>query len=132
MNRFPNIISSFYIKFIKLIRKRNIKNTLVPLSKFSSNLDIYFQRCVIESVQQVIIIGISYPNEKMVVKNPGIVSNVVKYNKIFFEFAEKYDFITFITPLDSRDHKEEIFEDGYHPNIYGNDLVFNSISKVIA
>lgn len=131
VNRLPNFVSTSYINFIKLIRKRNIENTLVPIKKFRSNLELYFQRCLKENVQKVIIVAISYPDEKMVRKNTDIGTNVDSYNMLFYEFAMKYDFITILTSLDSRNSKEEIFEDGYHPNIYGNNLLFTSLAEIL-
>lgn len=131
VSKLPTIIATPYINLIKLIRKRKTYNTLVPINRFKFNLETYFQRCIKENVQKVIIITISFPDEKMVKKNPDIGVNVDSYNNLFFEFAMKYDFITIITPLDSRNYKEKIFEDGYHPNIYGNDLVFKSLLESI-
>jgi len=83
------------------------------------------------NVQKVIIIAIPYLSEVMTRKNPGIIKNVVKYNKVFYELAKKYNFIFISDALDSQKYKEEIFVDGYHPNVYGNDLVFRSILKYI-
>ena len=51
----------------------------------------------------------------------------IRFN--FNEGIETCSIISFINPLDSRNHSNEIFEDGYHPNVYGNELVYSDLKK---
>ncbi len=62
----------------------------------------------------------------MVKKNPHIISNSIKYNRIIKEIASNYNFITVIDPLNGK-ILQDIFDDGYHPNPKGNNLVFNDL-----
>jgi len=127
----PNKISNTYIKGIKFLKKRKVANTLVSLERFEENLRIYIERCTIAEVKTIILIGIPYPDERMIKKNPGIIFNIEKYNKCLLNFSEKYFSVKFINPLDSREYEQNIFADGYHPNPFGNNLVFQSLSDII-
>lgn len=127
----PNIAKRFFIKGIKKIKTRKASNTLVSQQQFEYNLINYIERCLLKKVEMLILISIPVPDERMVKKNPNIIKNVEEFNKILCNMAEKYFFIKSISPLDSRNYDKVIFEDGYHPNPLGNDIVFQELKEVI-
>lgn len=127
----PNNAKSFFIKFLKSIKKRRSSNTLVSLEKFQSNFKSYIERCLLNKIEIIILISIPYPDERMISKNVNIIINVEVYNKILSDLSKNYSFVKVISPLDSRNHDEIIFEDGYHPNPLGNQIVFQNIKNII-
>ncbi|MEO6176091.1 MAG: SGNH/GDSL hydrolase family protein [Flavobacterium circumlabens] len=127
----PSNFKNSYIKLLKKIKKRKATNTEVKLDKFQANLKLFLERCILNEVEIVVLIAIPFPDERMVKKNPNIILNVELYNKILTGFSETYHFVKVIYPLDSRNFSENIFEDGYHPNPLGNEIVFQNIKDVI-
>lgn len=123
----PSSIRTNYISLIKNIRKRNVNRVEISPEKFYYNLNNYFQRCLENAVEKLIVILIPYPDERMVKKNIEIISQVIKYNNIYLELSHKYNFVEICSPLDSKKYDIEIFEDGYHPNHSGHDLVYLAI-----
>ena len=120
-----------YIWLIKKIRKRKQKNTQVSISNFQKNLINYIERSLLIGVEKIIFIAIPFPDNRMIKKNPLIEENVSIYNKIIEDLSKKYKFIEVIAPLDSRKYNDVIFEDGYHPNPLGNNIVFNALREHI-
>nr|WP_314993518.1 SGNH/GDSL hydrolase family protein [uncultured Capnocytophaga sp.] len=120
-----------YVRLIKKVRKRNKKNTQVSISNFQKNLLNYIERSLLIGVEKIIFIAIPFPDNRMIKKNPLIEENVSIYNKIIEDLSKKYKFIEVITPLDSRKYNDVIFEDGYHPNPLGNNIVFNALREHI-
>lgn len=131
MNRLPERIASLYISIIKKVRKRNRNNTFVSLYSFEQNLNQYIKRALRLSVERVIIIGISYPDTRMSSKNMQITNNIIQYNSILQNLSVTFDFVKVIFPLDARNFSERIYEDGYHPNAYGNGIVFSSLTGIL-
>ena len=91
----------------------------------------YIERSLLIGVEKIIFIAIPFPDNRMIKKNPLIEENVSIYNKIIEDLSKKYKFIEVITPLDSRKYNDVIFEDGYHPNPLGNNIVFNALREHI-
>ncbi len=120
-----------YINIIKKIRKRKVTNTVVSQNQFVENLKKYIERCSFIELSLLILISIPYPSEAMVRKNKEVGINVEKYNELISDFSKKHSFVKVITPLDCRKYKEEIYEDGYHPNTLGNQLVYQEIIEAI-
>lgn len=125
--RLPQKAASLYITAVKTMRSRSVKRVLVPLERYRSNFERYFERCTKNEVQKVILVQIPHPDKKMVDKNTDIITNVNAYNEILAAFGNKYDFVEVVNPLDSRAHQVEIFEDGYHPNSLGHTLIVNEL-----
>lgn len=127
----PNNFKNSYIKLLKKFKTRKATNTVVKLDKFQANLKGFLERCILNKIEIVILIAIPYPDERMVQKNPNIILNVVLYNEILAGLSETYEFVKVVNPLDSRNFSENIFEDGYHPNPLGNEIVFQNIKNII-
>jgi len=125
----PNSLVKIYISIIKKVGKRSINNTLVPFKKFKSNLCNYIDR--IKKFEKfntsIIIISISIPDQTMVLKNKYIMTNVKRYNEVYKEVEKQNSFVTVLPPLQANDYKYPIYEDGYHPNPYGNILISNML-----
>lgn len=122
----PKVFKSTYIKLIKLIKKRNVNNTLVPYEKFKKNVLNYVNRAK-NLGTNIIFISISIPDSKMVIKNKDIVFNVNRYNEYYYKMANDYSFVNTTSALNANDCDEEVYEDGYHPNILGNDIIYNKL-----
>ncbi|MEI6346619.1 MAG: SGNH/GDSL hydrolase family protein [Bacteroidota bacterium] len=131
VRRMPNVIVNKYINYLKKNTTRNPKNVIISESIFQSNLINYFDRCKKWNVDKLIYISIAIPSQEMVDKNSTIIENVVKFNNIIKTLAKNYNFIDVIEPLKG-DILEDIYEDGYHPNPKGNDLVFQALVSHIS
>lgn len=129
IRRCPKLIIEKYINNLKK-KGRDSSNVKVSEIQFRANLEKYLKRCVDSEVQKVIYIAIPVPGSEMKKKNQAIEENVIKYNTILDELANLYKFLHVIKPLNPS-NGENIYEDGYHPNPNGNELVFNEISKLI-
>ncbi len=126
----PKILRKPYIEIVKLIRTRNINNTLVPFDIFKSNLDIYIKRAQ-ELGVKIVFISISVPEKKMLEKNKEIISNVTRYNKYYSELENIYSFIKVTSPLIASDYDKNIYEDGYHPNVFGQNIIYNKLKDLL-
>lgn len=126
-----NNLKNFYIKTVKKFKKRKVTNTIVTVDKYQANLKLFLERCVLNEIKTAILISIPFPDERMLEKNPEIILNIKIYNQILSDFTKTYSFVKVINPLDSRNFNESIFEDGYHPNQLGNEIVFQDIKKRI-
>lgn len=131
VSKLPEALRKLYISFIKKVRGRSQKRVDVPIERFESNIRNFIQRCESIGVEKVIIIGIPYPEEKMVNSNPLITQMVDLYNQCFERMAKSVQFTTLIHPLDSRQYKQDIFEDGYHPNKFGHQIIADQLLKEI-
>lgn len=129
ISKLPNQISEHYISLIKKLRKRNIRNTLVPIAKFKYNLIEYLNRCDISNVQKVLYVLIPIPDQKMVKKNPNVSDNVNSYNEIIRNLENEFDLLKTINSLDPEKYRYSIYEDGYHPNREGHNIIASSISN---
>ncbi|MFY0698228.1 hypothetical protein A8B79_10370 [Balneola sp. EhC07] len=131
VSRVPNLIKTNYLSLIKVLRKRNLGNTLVSFDKFKININNYIERAYNIGVSKIIIIGIAYPDEKMVDKNPQILQNVDKYNDFYKKISSENKMVEIILPLDAKKYDYRIYEDGYHPNKAGHELVKNRLAELL-
>jgi len=127
----PNFAKKRFIELFKKIRGRRSSNTLVSKEQFQYNLTNFFERCLVSDVKILIVLCIPVPDRKMISKNPGIIKNVEEYNNILHQIVVKYPFIKALSPLDSQKYTEDIFEDGYHPNPLGNQIVFQELEEIL-
>lgn len=130
VRRLPKYFINKYINHLKNNKERNPKNVIVSESMFASNLKRYFERCKKIKIENLIYIGIPYPGVEMIEKNPNIISNSLKYNEILTNIASNYSFVSILDTLKDRTERE-IYDDGYHPNPKGNDLIFEDIISII-
>ncbi|OAV44302.1 SGNH/GDSL hydrolase family protein [Lewinella sp. 4G2] len=128
----PGSLRKPYIKLMKRIRSKSPKKAYVSIGKFEHNWTTYLSRCEAINVEKVIIIGIPHPDENMVKLNPGIVKSVKAYNEVYEGLSRKFNFVSLIYPLDSTRYDFTIFDDGYHPNPSGNELVSNELELILA
>lgn len=128
----PGFVRSSVIRIAKTIRSRHVKRADVPPGIFESNLRTYFKRCQACNVEKIVVVLICVPSEDFKVKNPGIVDAVVQYNDLYRNIARDFPFVELVSPLDSELYDYSIFEDGYHPNKIGQQLVFESVSSALA
>jgi len=127
----PKILSIWYVDLVKVIRKRDINRTDVPIEKFQKNFENYLDRANSIKTKKVIIIEIAYPDDRMVKKNQGIIYNIEQYNAFINTLQKKYPFVKVVSPLDARNHNESIYEDGYHPNALGHTLIADAIKIIL-
>jgi len=126
----PTIISENYINLKKRFLGRNQRNVDVPIEKFQSNLENFIMRCRSINVSKLIFVSICYPNSNFIKKNPDAIINITKYNEVYSQLSGINDFIKVVYPLDSR-VTNNIYEDGYHPNKNGNNLVFEKLKNIL-
>ena len=129
VSRLPEKVAKIYINLLKKIRGRNRTNTFVSIKKFEENLINYFNRCKRQELSLAIVIKIGTPSEEMVSKNPNIIKNVEIYNAIYDKMQDLFPFVKCIDPLNSKQEKNEIFVDGYHPNKLGNNIVYKMLKN---
>ena len=125
----PSKIKNLVYRLIKQLKKRSVKNADVSPIHFFHFWEVYLQRCQKNNVKKVIIIKICTPDDTINKKSPDMLQAIEMYNKIIDEIVGKFDFVTSIDPLGSGEKK--IYDDGYHPNKYGNELVFQELKKEI-
>lgn len=104
---------------------------MVPFNKFKNNIKTYIDRAKQINVLKIIFIGISYPDEDMILKNPDIIQNVLMHNKYIQKITKINTQVISIFPLVARNQLLPIFEDGYHPNQLGHTLVFRSLVEAM-
>lgn len=131
MERLPKKLKSFAYSILKKVKKRTAKNADINTNQFFQYLAVYLKRCQKNKVNKVIIIKICTPDERMIVKSPEIVESIKEYNAIIDQMEQAFDFVSAVGPLNA-DHSSTIYDDGYHPNPYGNQLVFEELKKVIS
>ena len=126
----PDSFTNSYIWLIKKYRKRKIENTLVSFENFKKNWINYLIR-TIKTNTKVIIISISLPDPTFLTKNPDVLLNIYRYNDFLFSLTEEYKNVSITQALNSENYKEPIYEDGYHPNRLGHDIIFNHLSSIL-
>lgn len=77
-----------FVKLIKIYRKRNVKNTLVPFDNFKNNWLNYLNRAI-KGNAQIIIVSIALPNATFLSKNPEINININNYNNFLFQLVDQ-------------------------------------------
>jgi len=130
LERMPARPKNFIYGIIKKVKKRSSKNADILPDQFFHYLEVYLKRCQKNNVKKVIIIKICTPDERMTVKSPEIIKSIQEYNRIIDQMESTFDFVTTIDPLNA-EHSSDIYDDGYHPNPQGNQLVFEEIKKAI-
>lgn len=130
IGQLPQNILERYLYIVKKLRERNLNNTFVSPEKFTTNLREYLHRCAVLEVKKVIYIGICYPDNTMIEKNPTIGESVNYFNKIILQLADEYNFLKPIFPLDSR-NKQGIYSDGYNPNQKGHSVILNELINIM-
>lgn len=125
----PGFLRSTVIKVARIFRTQSVKRADVPPEVFERNLRIYFERCQRNNVEKIVVILICIPSEKFKVKNPGIVDAVVQYNNLYKKIVDEFPFVVLVEPLDSTKYDCQIFEDGYHPNKTGHQLVYEAVAS---
>lgn len=130
INMLPGFLSMSYISFVKIIRRRKSTNTLVPLNKFQSNWTTFLARAL-KINAKVIIISISLPDQKYIEKNPDVCNNINQYNDILFSLARVNNNVTITNVLDPDKYDHLIYEDGYHPNKFGHQILFNQLIHIL-
>lgn len=128
----PSNLSVALLEMIKKFKKRSVKNSYVPIKKFYANLTCFLDRCKANQVKKVIYIAIAYPANSMESKSPLMWQSVSEYNEILVNLAEKYDFYNVIFPLSEKMSNENVYDDGYHPNPKGNQLVFEKLAESLS
>lgn len=116
----------------KMIKKggRQAKHADVSPDAFEANLKKYTARCLKAGVEQLLFVSIARSGSAMVKSNPGILEQVARYNEIINKVAATCSICTVIDVLAHADDSY-FLEDGYHLNEYGNQQLFNALSKHI-
>ena len=128
----PSIVATLYIKLKKKYYGRQAKHAFVPAREFENNLNNYFLRCSRNNVSKLVIVLIGTPGLKMVENNPRILVSINIYNQIYKKFAAIYPFIVCVNPLIPTKYDSGIYlEDGYHPNRFGNTMVFEEVCSAL-
>jgi acyl-CoA thioesterase-1 len=126
----PDPLSRAYIKLIKLYRKRKTNNTMVSFDQFCKNMNSFMDR-TIKTKTSVIIISISLPSPTFLIKNPDVLINVSRYNDFLFQLKNKYNNVSITNALNSVNYNQSIYEDGYHPNQLGHEIIFNQLKDLL-
>jgi len=122
VERLPLKLKSFTYKVIKKISRRSLKKADITPEQFHHNLKVYLNRCKNNNVKKIIFIAICTPDENVKQKSPDLIHAVELYNKIINEISSEYSFSSVINPLNSGEI--DLYDDGYHPNSKGNNLVY--------
>lgn len=129
IERLPNKFKSITYTIIKSLKQRSVKNADIPPEKFKNNLKTYLMRCSKNKVSKVIFIKICTPNNEIRSKSPYLIEAINSYNKIIENTCKNFNFVSIINPLN--ENHVDIYDDGYHPNPKGNNLVFEELKKEI-
>jgi acyl-CoA thioesterase I len=106
----------------------------VPLKKFASNLDKLSY--ILEkntSVKYVVFIGLNPITEKDLIYRDGIIfkmGEIDRYDKQIESFCEgkRYKYLNISNVLNL---KEDIYQDGLHPNSTGHEKIFNLVNNYL-
>lgn len=131
IGRLNHPVREAYISWVKKLRTRREENTMVSYESFIQNIERYISRAINIGIKKIIFIGIPIPDDRMISKNPEIVSNIQKYNHFYREISDEYPPVQAIFPLNPEKYQYEIYEDGYHPNSKGHDLITGSLERII-
>jgi acyl-CoA thioesterase-1 len=129
INKMPEKIKFFFWIYLKKIKKRKNKLSDVLPNEFKLNLINYFDRCLKNGVEKLVIILIQKPGILMIKKNPTIIQNIDLYNSIVLDIIKEYDFIQIINPLSDAEELNYI-SDGYHLSNIGAIKVYEDLIKI--
>ena len=79
----------------------------------------------------MIIISISLPDATFLQKNPDSIGNVHIYNDILLQLGSAYSNVSLTVPLDPQRYDFPIYEDGYHPNVAGHQIICESVKTLL-
>ena len=100
-------------------RGRLVSNAMVSADQFRINLENYLQRCK-RSETKVIVLEIMPVGEDMVSKNPEIVIQIDRYNRIYRELESNSNHMKVVRVFEMGENIESFTIDGYHLNELGN------------
>jgi len=128
--RLPGNLGRRISDLLESYRGRRADNALVGERQFRTNLENYLQRCK-EAGVKVIALEIMPVGKEMIGKNPGIVGQIEKYNRIYRDFAASSGHMKVVKIFDAAANIEQFTLDGYHLNEQGNRLVYCSLVDAI-
>jgi acyl-CoA thioesterase I len=129
VERLPLKLKRITYYFIKKLVNRSLKKADITPEQFQHHLKLYLNRCLENKVKKVVFIAICNPDENVKQKSPVLIQAVELYNKIITEISSQYNFTSVISPLNSGEI--DLYDDGYHPNPKGNDLVYKALKEEI-
>lgn len=138
MNRFDRIVvkllpaqvTKHYINLLKLFRIRNSNNMIVTFDRFKNNWESYIERTQRNDVR-FIIISISIPDASVSSKSPYIQLKLKEYNDFLISVSRRFPNISVTEPLNPKHYDQPIYMDGYHPNSYGQSLIFSQVKSLL-
>jgi lysophospholipase L1-like esterase len=125
LERIPEKLKKSIYFIIKKVRTRSVNKADVTPNQFRHFINSYLVRCEKNKVKKVIFIKICTPDEKVQSKSPELITSIDIYNKIIDDVVSNYENACTIHPLNKS--LSELYEDGYHPNPKGNDLVYKKL-----
>ncbi len=111
-------------------RGRRTGNALVNERQFRANLENYLRRCK-EADVAVIALEIMPVGEEMIGKNPEIVDQIEKYNRIYRDIEASSRHIKVVKTFYTTANVEQFTLDGYHFNELGNQRTACALVKAI-
>lgn len=111
-------------------RGRRADNAWVGERQFRANMENYLRRCKDVGVT-VIALEIMPVGEEMIGKNPGIVDQIEKYNRIYRDLEASSGHMKVIKVFDMETSIELFTLDGYHLNEQGNSYTASAIKKAL-
>ncbi len=127
LDRMPSWVQTAFWRPYKLVFKRSLKRTDVPLDEFRRNVDSHLDQCIKAGVKKVIIILIHTPPQWMLRRMPTLAEGVRLYNEAFEEIAARYNSIaTCINPINNG--RDELYlKNDFHFSATGHELVARAI-----
>ena len=123
-----NIVGWYIMTFTKIFKFRDVapekfKRNIVEFINFfkdkNDNVKIYLS-------------VIADPGEKLCKKVYGIKQDVLMYNQLLQDICNENENIFLVNPYIGHKADEYVLEtDGHHLNLYGNELFFNEITRMI-
>lgn len=128
--RLPGTLGRNISNLIERYRGRCVSNALVGESQFKANLENYLQRCK-ESGVSVIALMIMPVGGEMISKNPEIVTQIERYNRIYRELESTSGHLKVVSVFGTDVNIESYTLDGYHLNEHGNLRTAQSLIEVL-
>lgn len=128
--RLPGNLGRRISDLLEKYRGRRTGNALVDERRFRANLENYLRRCKDAGVT-VIALEIMPVGEEMIGKNPRIVDQIEKYNRIYRDLADSSGHMKIVKAFDAAANIEQFTLDGYHLNQQGNHRTACALVDVI-
>lgn len=128
--RLPGKLGRNISDLIDRYRGRRTSNVLVGENQFRANLENYLRRCKDAGVK-VIALEIMPVGQEMIGKNPEIVMQIERYNRIYRELESTSGHLKVVCVFDPEVNIESFTTDGYHLNELGNLRTAQSLIEVI-